>query len=271
MNVSISAKHLLIGLLLIGSFCSYTHANERPTITVCGSPAYPPISWIEEGHIIGLAPMLVESMITSLGYPINTEQDSNWSRCLKEVELGNIDMVVAAYQTERRKEFMQYLAEPIVIEPITLYYNKKNPIPSVQWEDLKGLKVGILFSDSFGDIVDQKIREYLRIEFVSTGVQNIQKLAIQRIDLMPLGAIGGVLQVKKLGFENEITSLPTPIVSDYWHVGISKRSPLIKHVDQLNNALIALKKAQAVELGIDKFTKRYINSDLSRKPTETAP
>jgi polar amino acid transport system substrate-binding protein len=182
--------------LLISSLSPIVNANELPTITVCGSPAYPPISWIEDGHIIGLAPMLVEKMITSLGYPVNTEQDSNWSRCLKEVELGNIDMVVAAYQTKRRKEFIQYLSEPIVIEPITLYYNKKNPISSVKWEDLKGLKAGILFSDSFGDIADQKMREYLNIEFVSTGAQNIQKLAIQRIDIMPLGAIGGVLQVK---------------------------------------------------------------------------
>lgn len=270
MSRSILAKHLPIGLL-IGSLSSFASTNELPTITVCGSPAYPPISWIEDGHIIGLAPMLVEKMITSLGYLINTEQDSNWSRCLKEVELGNIDMVVAAYQTKRRKQFMQYLEEPIVIEPITLYYNKKKPITSVQWEDLKGLKAGILFNDSFGDIADQKMREYLNIEFVSTGAQNIQKLAIQRIDLMPLGAIGGVLQVKKLGFENEITSLPTPIVSDYWHVGISKHSPLIKHVKQLNDALVTLKKNHAVEQGIDEFTQRYINSDISSSKTAIAP
>lgn len=239
-------------------------SSALPTIKVCGSPAYPPISWIENGHIIGLAPSLVKNMITSLGYPIDTTQSSNWRRCLKEAELGNIDVVVAAYQTKKRRKFMQYLSEPIVIEPITLYYNKKKPIISVNCNDLKGLKAGVLFSDSFGDDADQKMRKYLNIEFVSTGEQNIQKLQRQRIDIMPLGEIGGELQVKKLGYENDISRLPYPIVSDYWYVGVSRRSPLMDHLEQLNDQLIKLKKNNAVEQGIKYFTQRYIHHETQK-------
>lgn len=250
-------------MLFFTSCSGFAENNGLPVITVCGSPDYPPISWIEEGHIIGVAPTLVEKMISSLGYSVSTEQDSNWRRCLKEAELGNIDVVVAAYRTEQRLKFMSYLDEPIVLEPITLYYNKKKPITSDKWEDLKGLKAGILFSDSFGDEVDKKIREYLNIEFVSSGEQNIHKLRIQRIDIMPLGVIGGALQVKKLDYENSIESLPNPIVSDYWYVGISHHSPLMERTTELNNALIKLKQGNAVEKGIQHFTQRYINSDVT--------
>lgn len=190
-------------LISCSAFCKPLDLSQ--TYTVCGHSIYPPISWTEGGEVKGIGPYLVSKVFSQFGIKVSFQQDSNWQRCLRELERGDIDIAAALYKTEHREKYYQFLSTPIIKEPIVLFYNKNYPQKFTTRTDLKGKTMGVLFGDLFGDEADLWIKDNMHVEYVSTGEQNFGKLVRGRIDIMPLGKYGGELQSKKLGYEKFIT------------------------------------------------------------------
>ncbi|TPE54116.1 transporter substrate-binding domain-containing protein [Maribrevibacterium harenarium] len=209
---------------------------EQLTVRICGTPAYPPVSWVDRsGRVTGLNAQVIKALLEPLGVTVDDQQNSNWRRCLKEVELGNVD-VISGFKTEPRQQFLNYLSTPIINEDIYLYYPIDKPIHFQSWQDLAGLRVGILMGDSFGDEADEALRHYPNLEFVSKQDQNILKLVDARLDAVPMGKLSGQLDIRRLGVEGKLGYTATD-VSDYWYVAISKHSPLMEHFAELDQRL----------------------------------
>lgn len=227
-------------LSLIALVCwlpaTYAVPLDQLTVRICGTPAYPPVSWVDQsGRVTGLNAQVIKALLEPLGVTVDDRQNSNWRRCLKEVELGNVD-VISGFKTEPRQSFLSYLPTPIINEDIYLYYPINQPIHFQSWQDLAGLRVGILMGDSFGDEADEALRRYPNLEFVSKQDQNILKLVDARLDAVPMGKLSGLLDIRRLGVDGKIGYTATD-VSDYWYVAISKRSPLMAHFAVLNQRL----------------------------------
>ncbi|BDX01422.1 hypothetical protein MACH16_01700 [Marinomonas pontica] len=231
------------------------------TIRVCGNSAYPPVSWVNSHEEIdGVNVAVMRMLLEPLGVTIDAQQDSNWRRCLKEVELGNVDML-SGFKTDQRQTFMVYLDAPVIREVIYLYYPIKHPLVFSGWEDMAGLRVGVLMGDSFGNEVDAALHEYPSLEFVSTQDQNLLKLADNRLDVVPMGKLSGQLDVHRLGLEGKIGYTETD-VSDFWYLAISKKSPLLKWLPFLNQRLnTLLQDPDTVAKLVSQYRQKY-HSDL---------
>lgn len=251
MKSSVSAA--LLSLLL-----STNSQAERP-LKACGHPFYPPVSWHSQGELTGLAPAVSRQLFAELGYQVQLSADSNWKRCLLEVEQGNADIVVAAFRTEQRQTWLHFSQVPIITDPITLYVNNQTPLRYEQLDDLKGKTVGLLLGDSFGDTIDRFIQRHNTIEYVSQGKQNFAKLAVGRIDYMPLGQLSGNLQRTRLGFSDQVRALDTIITTEYYYLALGKHSQLQRHLPYLNQRLLEMQQDGSLARLTRQYSLHYLN------------
>ena len=236
------------------------------TLKACGHPFYPPVSWIGNGQLTGLAPAITKKIFNELGYEIQLITDYNWKRCLLEVQLGNADIVVAAYKIPSRKAFMNFTESPLIADPIALFINRQAPLNVQQMSDLKGKTVGLLLGDSFGEIFDHFLLNNSVIEYVSRNSQNFAKLALKRIDYMPIGVLSGELQSKKLGFHDQVMALDYRINTEFYYLGLGKSSALEKHLPYLNRRLKELTQDATIKQLTHFYSQQYIHSKNSPTP-----
>ena len=230
------------------------------TLKACGHPFYPPVSWIGNGQLTGLAPAITKKIFTELGYEIQLITDYNWKRCLLEVQLGNADIVVAAYKIPSRKAFLNFTDAPLIADPIALFINRQAPLKVKNMSDLKGKTVGLLLGDSFGEKFDLFLQNNSDIEYVSRNSQNFAKLALQRIDYMPIGVLSGELQSKKLGFYDQVTALDYRINTEFYYLALGKSNTLEKHLPYLNRRLRELAEDGTIEQLTHFYSQEYIHS-----------
>ena len=192
-----------VGLMMV-LHSANTQARE---LIACGHPYYPPVSWVQQEQLIGVAPAVVKLIFAELGYQVKLDTVGNWKRCLSEVKTGHADIVVAAYRIDSREPDFDFSEQHILADPIGVFVNPNTSTDYHSLDDLKGKTVGLLFGDSFGDSLDKFIDENNQVEYVSEGQQNLKKLAQGRIDFIPLGIPSGMLQTKKFGYTKHIICL----------------------------------------------------------------
>lgn len=231
----------LVGFVCCCSLSVTTYANDLSdlkgmSVRLCGTPAYPPVSWVTpDGHVEGVNADIIRALFEPLGVIVDDLQNSNWHRCLKEVELGNVD-VVSGFRNEARKQFVTYLDTPLISESIHMYYPIDSPITFESWSDMADWRIGVLMGDSFGDGPDEALKGFSHLEWVSTQDQNLLKLADGRLDAVPMGKLSGQLQIATLGLEGLLGDTPTN-VTDFWYIAVSKKSPLMPWFDEINARL----------------------------------
>lgn len=254
-------QQVLLSCWLLLSYTQVAAAENRE-LTACGHPFYPPVSWVSEGQLKGLAPQLTQQLFAELGYKVRLIADTNWKRCLREARLGNIDIVVAAYRIVSRESYLAFTDQYIIADEIRLFVNREATPEITGMDDLPGKTVGLLLGDSFGDRFDAFLQEHSHIEYVSRNQQNFSKLARQRIDFMPIGWRSGMLQTRKLGFENSIGPLSVKIGSEYYYLAISKAGELSKHLPYLNQRLQSLHEDQSIRRMIRANSLEYLHQPL---------
>lgn len=245
-------------------------AVQAATLTACGHPAYPPISWVTQGQLRGLAPDVVGQIFAALGHEVRTEAVGNWKRCLLEVQEGRIDIVVSAYRTSARERRLAFSNEPLVADPIVLFVRRDRPFTFTQWSDLEGKTVGLLLGDSFGERFDRFAEARLKVERVSSSEQNVRKLVLGRIDFMPVGLRTWRLQGQRLGYGNAIARLPEPLVTEHYYIGVRRGSalqPLLADVDRRLRAMHDDGSLQRLE---DMYAGRYLAEQAEAGSDEVA-
>lgn len=272
-------------------------AEQLRVLRACGHPFYPPVSWHANGELTGMAPAVTRQLFAELGYRVELNADSNWKRCLQEVRHGNADIVVAAYRTDDRARWLSFTDQPIITDAITLFVNSAEQAKSANSEDITGNNapvrpereavegllpentgnhtpapisathlsplrdrtVGLLLGDSFGDRFDSFVQAHSTIEYVSRGQQNFAKLALGRIDYMPLGRLSGHLQSRKLGYDDRIHALPGNIATEYYYLAVGQHSGLQHLLPRLNQRLAEMQRDGSLGRLVRRYSLQYLD------------
>ncbi len=242
-----------LGLNLL---CAGT-AGARELIA-CGHPDYPPVSWAQGEELTGLAPAVARQLFTELGYTLRLDLLGNWKRCLQEVQAGNADIVVAAYRISRRERYLAFSKQHIIADPLVLFVHRSQGPRFQSLDDLKGKTVGLLLGDSFGEQFDRFVQQHNRIEYVSQGRQNFAKLALQRIDFMPLGRLSGSLQSRKLGYHDQITPTAWEIDTEFYYLAVGQHSGLSRHLPLINQRLSQMHRDGTIKRLRRQYSERYL-------------
>lgn len=217
------------------ALCGFTRAAAAETLTACGHPAYPPVSWTMQGQLRGLAPEVARLLFGELGHEVRLEALGNWKRCLLEVEEGRIDIVVAAYRTSERMKKFAFTTQHLVADSIVLFVRRDRQFEFAKWGDLDGKTVGLLLGDSFGERFDRFAEAHLKVERVSRSEQNVRKLVLGRIDFMPIGLGTWRLQERRLGYGDGIVRLAEPLSIEHYYIAVRRGSKLeaqLGHIDR---------------------------------------
>ncbi|WP_417606390.1 substrate-binding periplasmic protein [Oceanimonas baumannii] len=248
---------LLIFLTLLLTTSSAVSA-ELSAITACGHPEIPPLSWEQDNELTGIAPHLMRKLLAEQGYTINMQVFGNWERCQLAARRGKVDLLVSAYKTHDREQHFLFSDTPMVADPVVLFTHFGNGGRS-PWT-LTSNTVGLLFGDSFGDEFDRQAGHHPNVERVSTGRQNFHKLALGRIDYMPIGLATGRLQAQKLALTDRVHPLPGLLALERYHIAIPKGSVLEPLLPLLSARLNTLVEDHYIERITPFFEQKYLDA-----------
>ncbi len=259
---------ILIQLLVSCMILNGTSAFGE-TIVVSGHPEYPPFMYRSGTEIIGVGLEIVKKVFEEeLGIEVQSKFVGNWKRCLMLAEKGEIDLVVAAYNNDDRKEYLHFTRNPISQDTLSVFVAKGKEFPFMNWDDLIGKRGVSTIGDSQGQEFDDFLNNNnIKLERVKHRVQNFKKLIFDRADFYPGGKYATSIilernkeELKKMG--GEIVELPNPLNVIYLHIAISKTSKFTKYLNKLDESLKKFSENGATEKLLNKYTKLAASADF---------
>ena len=250
-------------LLFCTIFIVAVQAHAEQTVIACGHPNYPPFMWQEEKKIIGAGPEIAAQILKQWGLKLDSRYVGNWKRCQKEIQLGRVDMFVAAYKTKERESYADYLPAHLAQDPTAAFVWSTRTFRYRSWDDLIGKRIGTNLGGSMGEAFDAFIKNNFKEHQVSTRLQNFKKLEANRIDFHPTGLYAGLLDAAKHGYEGRIIPLEPHINTEYLFFAFSKKSPFKQLIPKMNTALNRMKREGTVQPVIQRFLKQYSKTSES--------
>lgn len=226
--------------------------NKRDYMLASGHPQYPPFMWQEGDRIAGVGPEILSKACKQLGIPLKIEFAGSWDDVLKDVRKGKIDTVVALYQTDERKKYLEY-SVPYAKDPVALFVRKDKTFPYQKWNDLIGKRGTTTAGDSYGQAFDSFIAAKLNVTRLKTVEDNFKALENGKADYFIYALYSGLFESKKMGLDNKITYLKPYVTTESWYLAIRKGSKYAKQMPDINRIISGMVRSGLV----DKLTTRY--------------
>ena len=201
-----------------------TLACEKLIVSASANNA--PISFDNQGDLVGIGLELFTNLIADLNIPIEITEPYPWKRVLKNSQYGDIDIIIGVRKTVERMQYLDFVEPAFTATAHTVFFkkDKKNIIKSK--EDLKRFRGGITLGSSLDENFMNFMVENLQLDRVSTVEQNFLKLMAGRVDyfIAPLLPTINAIQnqhpaeLKGLAFLSE----PVSVTEEY--IAISKKS-----------------------------------------------
>lgn len=178
-------KGMICSILILILFTAngMSMAKELEIVSSPWAPYYG-----EELPNYGVSAEIVQAAYENHGYKVKFKF-LPWKRCLKELKYGEHDAILNAYyEKNRTKTFL--FSEPY-LQTELVFFKRRGEAPN-EWktlEDLKPYIIGVISGSVYTPEFDAA--EFLNKEDVETDVQNLGKLLLRRIDLIPLTPIVG--------------------------------------------------------------------------------
>ena len=159
-------------LLFLLFFCSWTMAKEVRIVALDYPPYYSP-SLYNQGF---MAEIIIEAFKAS-GHEVRIEY-LPWARAVRQAELGEADALMAVWHSEARERQFHF-SNPLPGNELVFYRKVGTDYVFNGWEGLKRLRIGGVNAYTYPDYLKQ-----LNLELTGSDLQNLQKLALARVDLI---------------------------------------------------------------------------------------
>ncbi|PPC78740.1 hypothetical protein C4K68_04345 [Pokkaliibacter plantistimulans] len=210
------------------------------TVVLSGHEDYAPFMWRNDNKISGMAITAMQEVFRRLGLKTESRYVGPWKRVLKELEEGNIDVLVAAYLTDDRKEYADFTSVPISADPTSVFVYKGREFPFSRWDDLIGKRFVEIYGESQGQEFDRWRLANAQVRYVTRRIESFKLLESDRADALVTSYYTGTNAVARLGYKGLIVPLPTPVTMVYLYAAISKKSPYASLLPQINQQLKAM-------------------------------
>lgn len=177
----------LLVLLLVTSNSSFAQARE--TLTWCTIYKWNPWVYLINGEYDGILIEELARIEQEHDIELVMVPDLSWKRCQRQVEKGDVDMIVGGYKTSAREKIFSYIDTPSFTDSskIAAYTSTNNDsIPKVDsLNELTGYSVAKIIGDSHGTKADTFIASLPKqqVHPVSKHDQLFKKILLGRTDL----------------------------------------------------------------------------------------
>jgi polar amino acid transport system substrate-binding protein len=212
-----------------------SETDTRPVVKACGHHDYPPWNWEHDGQIVGACASIATRAIERLGYRVDMRYLGPWKRCQMLVETGQADVNICAFSNPER------LARTVIVEPrmgqnlIAIFFRQGTREPSwfSQWDDLRGLRTGLIIGVSMGAEFDDFLDHHTTVERVANLDSVMKMLSRGRVDIAPFGLEAGRIALDSLGLNQSVVPATRPALIGDLHLFIAKNSPLAARAEEI--------------------------------------
>jgi len=241
----ITVFSMVVLVLGLAWFVANITKPQKPYIA-SGHPQWPPIMWQNNDKIIGVGPQLVAKIAQDLNLNIESKYSGLWNVVQDKVKTGDIDMLVAAYKTKEREEYMDY-SIPYTIDPVALFVKKDKKFVYSKWKDLIGKKGVATVGDSYGQEFDDFLKANLYVTRLDTVQEAFDALISERADYFLYALYSGEKELAAVNLEAKIEACPTYVTSENFYITISKKSALGKFLPRINLLLNKYRKDGTID------------------------
>lgn len=187
--------------LLCGLYCISISAD--PNVIRVGSSEFPYIFEEKEKSLVGIGPDIItliykesNSSVSYHNYP--------WKRALKQLERGDLDVIIGAYKTSKRSKVFIFTERPFYEDRIVLYTNASNPR---KWDgniiSLRKKRVAIVNGWSYGEKTDNELKNF-NITKTESAYKCLTIAAKGRVDFCLMNYRDASGEIKKSKIKNVI-------------------------------------------------------------------
>ncbi|MCW8835923.1 MAG: transporter substrate-binding domain-containing protein [Rhodospirillales bacterium] len=232
-----SAAFFALALFLL--LASFPLRADSPVIRISTDP-WPP--WIvgEDGDAPtgGFAVEIAREVFKRLG--LKTEMRIYpYERCLRQMQNGTRDIVLATKETEERRAYMLF-TDVVATDPQLFYYatDKMGGFAWNDWPDLKGYTIGGVRGFDYGRFTKAAESHGLRVEMVESDEQNIRKLLAGRVNLIILNrSTASDYLNKNPNMRGRFAAAPKIIDEASFHFGLAKKGQAASLLPRINQTL----------------------------------
>ncbi len=242
--------------LLLFVFSINLNASDCQFIRANGANGWEPFSHRDtNGKLSGIAVEVAEKVFSQLDIKLKFAAELPWKRQLISLENGSLDLIVAAYFNDERSKKFDY-SDSYHIENIRVFVRRDRAFDLKNLHSLKG-KFGLRpLGGIYGKQFDQFAADNLRIEEYFDTESAMKRLYKGRNDYLVLALFDGLLSAKKYGFSYQIIPLPKNVAQLPIHFLLSKKSPCIDLVENINAKLTELKSTKFIKNLQEKYLRQ---------------
>ncbi len=192
----------------------------------------------------------------------NTASVIPWSRHLRSVESGTVDIAPAASRTEERATYayftLPYRTEYVAVYVLEEHYDKFAALRLDQLSTLD-FRLGTVRGDVYGEQMGEFVKQLEHnLQIVDSNTQNLEKLQLNRID----GYIGhpphDTIVLKRKTLPANVVMLPNSIApTGSVHFMLSKKGVSKATFAALNKALAALEQDGTIDAIKAKYAQEF--------------
>ena len=172
-----------------------------------------------------------------------------WKRALREVEEGQSDGIGMLVKTPEREVYMLYTVALVTGESL-IWSAAGETAARFEWtsiEDLRGLRIGITQGYSYGETLD---RSFKNGDVIAVSAPTVERL----FEMLANGRVNLALANDAVGYSlagkfPEAGILPSTQAtnSETFYIGISRKSPAVKLVPMINQAIERLRADGSID------------------------
>ncbi len=259
--MKIKVYFIVVSVLLV---CLHqTAVAEQPNSTIeFSSSAWPPITYKDEAGVSkGLYVDILEELLGNRLDLTITHNILPWSRVQLEVKSGNTDFFISV-PTQERLQYAKASKDPIFLLYLNIYTYKDHPklekIKQIKTiDDIKSLGLSTVSNNGNGWHKSNIENAGIKTFYVPTEENACLFLAKKRADIMIDAVVPTNKVVKDLGISPKIELTDVRFGPIKMHLLMSKKSPHIGLMEDIDQKLINLKQ----EGIIDQIVLRYSSLD----------
>jgi len=249
-----------ITVAVVFSTLSACSSASSPTpsleaVQISGHPEWPPIMFRSGSVIDGAGAALAGRIFADLDLRTAFPYSGTWDEVQAKARSGEVDVLVAAYKTTDRLTYMLY-SEPYTTDPVALFVPKGKAFPFDSWNVLVGKKGVAMVGDSYGQQFDDFAAASLQLVRATTSAQAFDLIATGQADYFIYSLYAGNDSLKKTGEASKFESLPKFVAEELFYITISKESPFVIYLDEINKAIAKYKADGTVNALIAQYSNR---------------
>ncbi len=245
----------VIILIVIVLVAWYFVKNQTPKeLTISGHPEWPSIMYQQGDQIVGAGPEIAIKIFEELGVEAISKYEGSWDLVQEKAKSGEVDVLVAAYKTTERETYMDY-SIPYTVDPVVLVVKKDKAFSYDKWEDLIDKKGVVTIGDSYGQDFDNFIKESLTVQSVNTPEEAFTLLSNEEVDYFVYALYSAQDYIFKNKLADQVEIVPNYVSTENFYLTISKESPFIELLPEVNDLLKKYKDDGTIDQIIEKHNK----------------